>query len=92
MARKLEQTTATTGAETEQAQPTVALPVMSKPKGYCPRAFEIGSLSQLQSEAMASLREALNASHCQLLNGKHVDTNADAMRWLLERVAATFRG
>lgn len=41
-----------------------------------------------QQRAMSSLATALKATHAQTANGDHVDTAAQAIRWLLEQVAA----
>ena len=44
-----------------------------------------------QQRALYRLRETLNRSHAQTADGSHVDTNAAAIRWLLEQFdAATF--
>ena len=40
---------------------------------------------------LARIRTALQSSHTQLRGGRHVETNADAMRYLLESIHAASR-
>ncbi len=54
---------------------------------YLPMKLEVGRLTMPQREALVSMRIALKEKHVQTANGKHVDSNPDAIRWLLEQIA-----
>jgi hypothetical protein len=54
--------------------------------GYVSRRFE-AHLTDQQAKALRSLRNGLHERHEKLANGHHVDTVADAVRWILERLS-----
>lgn len=57
-----------------------------EPDAYLPRKIE-ARLSIDQRKGLKMLTLGLRQQHTQLASGKHVDTHADAIRWLLEQIA-----
>jgi hypothetical protein len=53
--------------------------------GYCAPSVEC-SMTQEQRLVLARLRAGLDAAHVRLANGQHVETNPQALRWLLEQI------
>lgn len=56
--------------------------------GYLPRTLQVPLRGGSQKSIVQRLRLALTASDAQLASGKHVESNADAVRWLLDAIAA----
>jgi hypothetical protein len=50
-----------------------------------PRHVEVGALSLDEAVTLYRLREGLRAEHATLANGRFIQSNADAMRWLLQQ-------
>ena len=55
------------------------------PEGYVARHFEV-QLSQQHAEKLRRLAYALNRDDRRLKNDRHVESGADAIRWLLEQL------
>lgn len=64
---------------------TVAVAV-SPPGVHRTRHVE-ARLSPRQAEAMRRMYDGLRLGHHQLDDGRHVDSAADVVRWILERAA-----
>lgn len=64
--------------------------------GYTPRGFssarmQAARLTPDQARALKLLRVNLCEQHCRMANGRHVESDADALRWLLEQIAEQLR-
>lgn len=71
-------------------QPTsalIAVTVDSYDGGYVPEMFQQTRLTPRQMVAMKALKCSLHAQNQKLDNGRHVESNGDALRWILERIA-----
>lgn len=75
--------------ETERELASIALevPTLARPRGYIRRRLDV-TLDRRQAEQLRALELALQSTSSRLKNGKHVTTNGDAIRWLLEQMAA----
>lgn len=56
---------------------------------YRVRHVNVNLSTEDQQIGLRRVFDALHGLHAKLANGRHVDTPADAVRWLLERVAET---
>lgn len=67
----------------------IDVPVAEPPRsGYRSRRFHVEvQLSHTEAVAFRSVQEALDASHTRLACGRIVQSKADVIRWLLERIA-----
>ena len=54
------------------------------PDALIVRHLEVGQLSKEQATALRALREGARATNLRLANGKHVESNSDVLRALLE--------
>lgn len=54
--------------------------------GYIPGSVNDRRLSDAQGKGVKLLREDLKAKNAELLNGRRVESHADALIWLLEQV------
>ena len=54
--------------------------------GYIPCHVDL-VMDKRQGQVVAQLRDGLKAGHVQLSTGRHVETNADTLRWLLDALA-----
>lgn len=52
---------------------------------YSARHIDV-RLSRRHAEIIRRIRNGLAARHVQLANGRHVESNGDVLRWLLESV------
>jgi hypothetical protein len=81
-----------TDAPTERAEPhstvLVGLPVRLPPNPdvYVSRHVEV-RLDRRQATALRRVFDGLNANHARLASGRHVDSAADVVRSILERIA-----
>jgi hypothetical protein len=55
--------------------------------GHVPR-YLAGRLTVVQGRALKRLTVSLLAAHARLANGRHVEDNVGAIRWILERFEA----
>lgn len=55
------------------------------PPGYCSRRIDL-NLSGQQAATLRRVREQASANHDQLQNGRHVETNNDIIKWLIEQI------
>lgn len=76
--------------ESKPTEVTITVPLGPLPeKGYRPRHVEVNLQREVpQQEALYRLRVGLNNADTRTANGRHVTSNADALRWLLERIAS----
>ena len=66
----------------------ISVPVAPVPPGvYLSSHVEVQRLTQGQRTALRIMCEGLDRARGCLANGKRVRTNADVVRWLLERAA-----
>jgi len=67
---------------------TIVVP-LGAPMGhqYIQRHLNV-QLAQAHGLTLRALRDGLDARGATLTGGRHVQTNADAVKWLLEAVAA----
>ncbi|MEM7311683.1 MAG: hypothetical protein AAF497_00890 [Planctomycetota bacterium] len=70
------------------------IPTAKRRDGYASDRVSVGALTDRQAAALKFLRDSLadNNERCGKRNANHgagvvVDTNADAIRWVLDRVA-----
>lgn len=70
---------------------TIRVPVVAVDDGYLPSHMNFTLLGHRgglhMRAALRGMNEALNQTHAQFSNGRHVDDNASTVRWLLEQVA-----
>lgn len=74
-------------------EPAVALAAIADvplgrldPAAYRSRHVEVGHMTPDQATALKRLAIGLDQQGARLANGKHIDSNADAVRWLLEQL------
>ena len=53
---------------------------------YCEEHVDL-RLTRPHALATRLLRDALRAQHAEMDNGRHVETTADTIRWLLDQLA-----
>lgn len=70
---------------TDKAQASIVFP-QAEPPGYVPRYIE-AKLGLEHARTFAGLKHGLNAIDARLASGKHVESNADVLRYLLDFVA-----
>ncbi|GMW02639.1 MAG: hypothetical protein AMXMBFR84_37750 [Candidatus Hydrogenedentota bacterium] len=69
-------------------QSSVDIPILSElPAGYLSGHIDINQMTPRQRGAIRRINAALVAQGATLENGRFVKTNADAVKWILERVA-----
>ena len=63
---------------------------LGESNGYQPRHVEVNGLTSLEQGIVARLRAGLEANHATYTRGngrtKHVESAADAIRWLIQEV------
>lgn len=67
----------------------INFPLGEEPPAVPARKIEVSLRSPSDANSAATitrLRDGLQKHHAQLGCGRHVETNSDAVRWLLERV------
>lgn len=79
-------TTATTPKKHAGAIVPVEIPTLAG-TGYAQRQIDL-TLSGPQAETLASVVRGLHAGSHKLADGRPVQTGADALKWMLEQVAA----
>ena len=57
--------------------------------GYCEQHVDLRFLPT-QALAARMLLDALRAQHAKMDNGRHVETTADTIRWLLDQLAKEY--
>jgi hypothetical protein len=76
-----------------QQQATIEIPIVARTREVrVPVKLEVRLSSPADLElgrVMGRVREALRDSHTQLRGGRHVETYADTLRWMLERIRAS---
>lgn len=72
---------------------SISVPSAAVPEGYKQKGVQVHGLTPEQSAALAMLREQLSEEDARCKKNKHhhpngvvVDSSADAIRWLLDRV------
>lgn len=74
----------------EYSPVTIAVPIVPVSNSpYVPRKLQLPFQSPTDAElgrVAARVRDALRDTHAQLRGGRHVESIADGVRWLLERV------
>jgi hypothetical protein len=68
---------------------SVSVPLASTDFGYLPRQIYLRKLTAKQSGALRQLQEALCIQGVRLADGSPIKNPANAIKWLLESVAAT---
>jgi hypothetical protein len=68
---------------------SVSVPLASTDFGYLPRQIYLRKLTAKQSGALRQLQEALCIQGVRLADGSAIKNPANAIKWLLESVAAT---
>lgn len=68
---------------------SVSVPLASMDFGYLPRQIYLRKLTAKQSGALRQLQEALCIQGVRLADGSPIKNPANAIKWLLESVAAT---
>lgn len=63
----------------------IEVPLLLADTGYMPRHADV-YFKGSEGETVRGLREALNAAHMRLEDGRHVESNTDALRWLIQEV------
>lgn len=59
--------------------------------GYAASHVEVGNLKPAERDILKRLRTGLSDAHVKLESGKHVESAADVVRWLLQQVATLAR-
>ena len=74
----------------EPSPVTVSVPMSS---GKLSRVMHLDArlLTHDQQETFGRVLHALNLTHAQTADGRHVDSAAQAMRWLIEQIASEHR-
>jgi len=67
---------------------SVSVPLASVDFGYLPRRIDLRKLTKRQSSALRQLQEALSSQDVRLADGSQIKNPANAIKWLLESVAA----
>jgi hypothetical protein len=67
---------------------SVSVPLASVDFGYLPRRIDLRKLTKRQSGALRQLQEALCSQGVRLADGSQIKNPANAIKWLLESVAA----
>ena len=67
----------------------LAVPLANVPFGYLPRRIDMRKLTGRQSQALRQLQEALDQQGVKLANGSRIGNPGNAIKWLLESLAAT---
>ena len=67
---------------------SVSVPLASTDFGYLPRQIYLRKLTAKQSGALRQLQEALCIQGVRLADGSPIKNPANAIKWLLESVAA----
>lgn len=65
------------------------LPDRTQQPDYCQTHVDC-KFTTGQATATRLLLERLTAAHAQLLGGRHVESAADAVRWLIEQVGVAY--
>lgn len=65
------------------------VPLANVPFGYLPRRIDLRKLTGRQSQALRQLQEALDQQGVRLANGSRIGNPSNAIKWLLESLAAT---
>ena len=68
---------------------SVSVPMANVRFGYLPRQIYLRKLTTRQSGALRQLQEALCSQGVRLADGSQIRNPANAIKWLLESVAAT---
>jgi hypothetical protein len=75
-------------AESQTILKAASLPLIDpEDRDYISRHVEL-RMDGPVAKSLSALRKGLDAGHYRTENGKPVTTNTDAIRWLLERMAA----
>jgi hypothetical protein len=69
----------------EEKTVKLLLSVQESP-GYIPRHVDL-VMDQRHGKVVSLLRAGLFANHAQLRGGRHIENNADTLRWLLDNLA-----
>jgi hypothetical protein len=76
----------------DQLHVSIPFPIGDSVKdGFCGRHLDI-RLTRVQAQTMRRLQQGLNETDSRMANGKHVDSAADVVRWMLDQVAAVDAG
>lgn len=67
---------------------SVSVPLASVNFGYLPRRIDLRKLTKRQSGVLRQLQEALCSQGVRLADGSQIKNPANAIKWLLESVAA----
>jgi hypothetical protein len=67
---------------------SVNVPLASTDFGYLPRRIDLRKLTKRQSGVLRQLQEALSGQGVRLADGSPIKNPANAIKWLLESVAA----
>jgi hypothetical protein len=67
---------------------SVSVPLASTDFGYLPRRIDLRKLTKRQSGVLRQLQEALSGQGVRLADGSPIKNPANAIKWLLESVAA----
>lgn len=67
---------------------SVSVPLASVDFGYLPRRIDLRKLTKRQSGVLRQLQEALCSQGVRLADGSQIKNPANAIKWLLESVAA----
>ncbi len=67
---------------------SVSVPLASTDFGYLPRRIDLRKLTKRQSGVLRQLQEALSGQGVRLADGSLIKNPANAIKWLLESVAA----
>lgn len=83
MAKTRERTETVTKIEVAGRWYTIDVPVSEHEHGYCQRHVE-ARLTQKQAETLRAIRSGLDGQ--KMLNGRYVQSAADAIRWILDQI------
>lgn len=64
----------------------VSVPLAVLDDGYAARHVDVQFKTARQKRTMRRIVRALQDQHAQMLDGRHVDSAASAMRWLIEQI------
>lgn len=67
---------------------SVSVPLAAVDFGYLPRRIDLRKLTKRQSGVLRQLQEALSGQGVRLADGSPIKNPANAIKWLLESVAA----
>lgn len=67
---------------------SLSVPLAAVDFGYLPRRIDLRKLTKRQSGVLRQLQEALSGQGVRLADGSPIKNPANAIKWLLESVAA----